>query len=200
MNTIVKTEKECTYKNHRMERTASKKHDESNTDMLLVKKFNNVEVTVYGCSEDPLFITDDIVTLLGINYSNLSDDNNGKILINTYELYELLSLSNEKVVIEFKKWIYETLKETRLQERSLTVDINKKSKTDEINMVHHYLNNNYDEIEKKGCVYIISTDKSGIYKCGRTKVLRIEELRNFKLVVLIQLIFCLNIKQGMKYY
>jgi hypothetical protein len=28
--------------------------------------------------------------------------------------------------------------------------------------VHHYLNNNYDEIEKKGCVYIISTDKYGI--------------------------------------
>jgi prophage antirepressor-like protein len=90
-----------------MERT------ESNTDVLLVKKFNNVEMIVYGCSEDPLFITDDIVTLLGINYSNLSDDN-GKNLINTYELYELLSLSNDKTVIEFKKWIYETLKETRL--------------------------------------------------------------------------------------
>ena len=86
-----------------MEESEIQIHSKSNTDVLLVKKFNNVEVIVYGCSEDPLFITDDIVTLLGINDSNL----NGNNMITTYELYELLSLSNEKTVIEFKKWIYD---------------------------------------------------------------------------------------------
>ena len=131
-----------------MEESEIQIHSKSNTDVLLVKKFNNVEVIVYGCSEDPLFITDDIVTLLGINDSNL----NGNNMITTYELYELLSLSNEKTVIEFKKWIYETLKETRLNERLLLVDqLNNNSKKDKGNMeVSNYLNNNYDEIEKKG--------------------------------------------------
>ena len=66
---------------------------------------------------------------------------------------------------------FKNLKETRLNERLLLVDqLNNNSKKDKGNMdVSNYLNSNYDEIEKKGCVYIISTDKKGIYKCGRTK-------------------------------
>ena len=101
-------------------------------------------------------------------------------------LYKLLFKSRKKIAEEFQDWVCEVIKEIRLHGQ-YNLQEQLKLKEEESNMhkealrikeeeyeakeleLIKYKSRTYEEIEKTKYVYILSTDKSGIYKCGRTR-------------------------------
>lgn len=101
------------------------------TDNLLVREFNDLDIIIYGTYENPLFKAKDIGDLLDIKkirktLNNIDDED--KILkvapsggglqeqyfITENGLYELIFISKVPLAKHFKKWVKNVLKEIRL--------------------------------------------------------------------------------------
>ena len=99
---------------------------------LLVKQFQDLNINIYGTYEDPLFKAKDIGDLLGIDQirktiQNLDDDDKilqpGNSITGLKEqyfltengLYEVLFTSRKEIAKQFKKWVYQVIKEIRLK-------------------------------------------------------------------------------------
>jgi prophage antirepressor-like protein len=165
----------------------------TNSDNLLIKQFNGLNIQVYGTYEEPLFKAKDIGDLLGIknirdtltsldeqckikvNVGNTDVGNNSDTWFLTEDgLYELLFISRKPIAKQFKVWIRNIIKEIRLKGK---YDLEEKLKQKELEYekqieetqreLHLYKQKTYEEIEKTGHVYIIRTD--GGYKVGKTK-------------------------------
>ena len=165
----------------------------TNSDNLLIKQFNGLNIQVYGTYEEPLFKAKDIGDLLGIknirdtltsldeqckikvNVGNTDVGNNSDTWFLTEDgLYELLFISRKSIAKQFKVWIRNIIKQNRLKGK---YDLEEKLKQKELEYekqieetqreLHLYKQKTYEEIEKTGHVYIIRTD--GGYKVGKTK-------------------------------
>jgi prophage antirepressor-like protein len=162
-----------------------------NSDNLLIKHFNGLNIQVYGTYEEPLFKAKDIGDLLDIKKIRTTLDNldeSCKVLKDAHTmgglqqqlfltedgLYELLFISRKPIAKQFKVWIRNIIKEIRLKGK---YDLEEKLKQKELEYekqieetqreLHLYKQKTYEEIEKTGHVYIIKTD--GGYKVGKTK-------------------------------
>jgi prophage antirepressor-like protein/uncharacterized protein YnzC (UPF0291/DUF896 family) len=164
--------------------------EDVNENSLLVKQFKNLDIKIYGSHEEPLFKAKDIGDLLGIKdiKSSIRDfdenmsviysihDTNGvkqeMIMLTEFGLYEVLFTSRKAIANEFKKWVCEIIKEIRLHAKynlQEQLKINEEQLRVKEEELIKYKSRTYEEIQKTKCVYILSTDKLGIYKCGRTK-------------------------------
>lgn len=169
----------------------------NNETSLLIKRFNDFNITIYGTYEDPLFKAKDIGELLGIKKITKtieSLDNECKVLkvspsrgglqeqwfLTEAGLYEVLFISRKPVAKQFKIWVRNIIKEIRLKGR---YDLEEKLKKAEIEYQQQLQNTSkqlqekekelvkykklYEEIDKKQHVYVIQTD--GGIKVGKTK-------------------------------
>ena len=159
----------------------------TNSDNLLIKQFNELDITIYGTYEEPLFKAKDIGNLLEMsnirevikNFNNkqrcvsLTDTAFGKkeiTFLTEQGLYKVLMRSRKKIAEQFQDWVCEVVEEIRkngkyelekkLEERNKQIEETQRE-------LHLYKQKTYEEIEKTGHVYIIRTD--GGYKVGKTK-------------------------------
>ena len=163
--------------------------DNINSDNLLIKQFNGLNIQVYGTYEEPLFKAKDIGDLLGIK--NIKDTINGmddqckilkkapvgntdrcleQLFLTEDGLYELLFISRKPIAKQFKVWVRNIIKEIRLKGKyDLEKKLEERNKQIEetAKELDLYKKKTYEEIEKTGHVYIIQTD--GGYKVGKTK-------------------------------
>lgn len=168
--------------------------DESN---LLVKQFKNLNITIYGTYEEPLFKAKDIGELLDIK--NIRDTINEfdeqlikapvgntdrcveQIFLTEDGLYEVIFTSRKQIAKDFKKWVRSVIKEIRLKgkydlEEQLKIK-DQESKQKELDYqlqlklkdqeLQLLKEKTYEEIDKPGHVYILKCD--GGYKVGKTK-------------------------------
>ena len=157
---------------------------------LLVKQFQDLNINIYGTYEEPLFKAKDIGDLLGIqnirqNIKDLDKDDVCTIytidslgrqqetnMLTENGLYEVLFTSRKEVAKQFKKWVKDVIKEIRkkgkydLEEKLLQNQQQLLLKEQELK---YYKELTYEEVEKTGYNYILSTDKPGIYKEGLAK-------------------------------
>ena len=164
----------------------------TNSDNLLIKQFNGLNIQVYGTYEEPLFKAKDIGDLLDIKKIRTTLDNldeSCKVLKDAHTmgglqqqlfltedgLYELLFISRKPIAKQFKVWIRNIIKEIRLKGK---YDLEEKLKQKELEYekqieetqreLYLYKQKTYEEIEKTGHVYIIKTD--GGYKVGKKDI------------------------------
>lgn len=124
--------------------------------VLFISNFENSTIKIYGTHEEPLIQRIDIVNLL-----KLTDESENQIFFTENELYDLYFQSQNNIIKKFIMWLKNVIKD------DLKKQLNEKEKE-----LYEYKELKYDEVEKSGCIYVITTDKPGIYKCGRTKVLK----------------------------
>lgn len=156
---------------------------------LITKQFQDLNIQVYGTHDEPLFRAKDIGELLGIDQirktiQSLDDDDKiiqpgnsttgfkEQYFLTENGLYEVLFISRKPIAKSFKKWVKEVIKEIRLKGK---YDIEEQLRQHQqmIEQVQSELNrykqSDYEQVEYTGFVYVISTDKAGVYKIGRTK-------------------------------
>jgi prophage antirepressor-like protein len=172
--------------------------DNTNSDNLLVKQFNGLNIQVYGTYEEPLFKAKDIGDLLGIknirdtltsldeqckikvNVGNTDVGNNSDTWFLTEDgLYEVLFISRKPIAKQFKVWIRNIIKEIRLKGKyDLEEKLKEHQQLLQVKELEHqqtqqelvkYKEKTYEAIEKTGHVYVIKTDAQGAYKVGKTK-------------------------------
>lgn len=98
---------------------------------LLVMKFNDLDITIYGTHEDPLFKAKDIGVLLDmkdINSTIRDFDEDHKCMhsmhtlggikfttfLTEFGLYKVLMISRKPVAKSFQRWVFSAIKEIRL--------------------------------------------------------------------------------------
>jgi prophage antirepressor-like protein len=163
--------------------------DNTNSDNLLIKQFNDLDITIYGTCEEPLFKAKDIGDLLEIknirdtikNFNNkqrcvvLTDTAFGKkeiTFLTEQGLYKVLMRSRKKIAEQFQDWVCEVVEEIRKKGK---YDLEEKLKEHQQLLqvtqqeLVKYKEKTYEEIEKTGHIYVIKTDAQGSYKVGKTK-------------------------------
>jgi len=170
--------------------------DNTNSDNLLVKQFNGLNIQVYGTYEEPLFKAKDIGELLGIKdvLSTVKDfDNDEKgvgyyptpggrqqmMMLKEQGLYKILMISRKPIAKQFQKWVFNIIKEIRLKGKyDLEEKLKEHQQLLQVKELEHqqtqqelvkYKEKTYEAIEKTGHVYVIKTDAQGAYKVGKTK-------------------------------
>ena len=162
----------------------------TNSDNLLIKQFNGLNIQVYGTYEEPLFKAKDIGDLLGIKdiRTTLRDfdkdewhtmpvtDSLGRQqetnMLKEQGLYKILMISRKPIAKQFQKWVFNIIKEIRLKGK---YDLEEKLKEHQQLLqvtqqeLVRYKEKTYEEIEKTGHIYVIKTDAQGSYKVGKTK-------------------------------
>ena len=163
---------------------------------LLVKQFQDLNINIYGTYEDPLFKAKDIGDLLGIKeikstIRDFDSDEKGVHTMHTLGgqqeitmlteqgLYKVLMTSRKEVAKQFQKWVYQVIKEIRkkgkyqLEEKLLQNQqqllLKEQKLIQKEQELKYYKELTYEEVEKTGYNYILSTDKPGIYKEGLAK-------------------------------
>ena len=164
--------------------------DNTNSNNLLIKQFNGLNIQVYGTYEEPLFKAKDIGDLLGIKdiRTTLRDfdkdewhtmpvtDSLGRQqetnMLKEQGLYKILMISRKPIAKQFQKWVFNIIKEIRLKGK---YDLEEKLKEHQQLLqvtqqeLVRYKEKTYEEIEKTGHIYVIKTDAQGSYKVGKTK-------------------------------
>ncbi len=119
---------------------------------LTIKKYGDVDIHIYNTYDHPLFLLDDMKLLFeNINLDGFRiEDFDTEIFQDTSLLTEtgvrefLYKVPKHAVVSDIRKWFYNTVK-------------------------HLNVDRAYYEVDKPFFIYVMSTDKLGVYKCGRTK-------------------------------
>jgi prophage antirepressor-like protein len=157
---------------------------------LIIKEFENFNINIYGTYENPLFKAKEIGELLDIKnirdtVKNFNDKQKGVVLTDTpggqqevimlteQGLYKLLMRSRKPIAEDFQDKVCEIIEEIRKTGKyELEKQIEEKDKLidEQKNKLLEYKQLKYEEVEKRGHVYILSTDKYGVYKCGKTRV------------------------------
>ena len=171
--------------------------DNTNSDNLLIKQFNGLNIQVYGTYEEPLFKAKDIGDLLGIKdiRTTLRDfdkdewhtmpvtDSLGRQqetnMLKEQGLYKILMISRKPIAKQFQKWVFNIIKEIRLKGKyDLEEKLKEHQQLLQVKELEHqqtqqelvrYKEKTYEEIEKTGHIYVIKTDAQGSYKVGKTK-------------------------------
>ena len=156
---------------------------------LLVKQFQDLNINIYGTYEDPLFKAKDIGELLEMSniretiktfndkqkVVSLTDTLGGKqktTMLTEQGLYKVLMKSRKKIAEEFQDWVCEVIEEIRKKGK---YDLEEKLKLKDQALIEkdqelkYYKELTYEEVEKIGHNYILSTDKPGVYKEGLAK-------------------------------
>ena len=168
--------------------------DNINSDNLLVKQFNGLNIQVYGTYDEPLFKAKDIGNLLEMsnirevikNFNNkqrcvsLTDTAFGKkeiTFLTEQGLYKVLMRSRKKIAEQFQDWVCEVVEEIRKKGKyDLEEKLKEHQQLLQIKELEHqrtqqelvkYKEKTYEEIEKTGHIYVIKTD--GGTKVGKTK-------------------------------
>ena len=166
----------------------------TNSDNLLIKQFNELDITIYGTYEEPLFKAKDIGNLLEMsnirevikNFNNkqrcvsLTDTAFGKkeiTFLTEQGLYKVLMRSRKKIAEQFQDWVCEVVEEIRKKGKyDLEEKLKEHQQLLQIKELEHqrtqqelvkYKEKTYEEIEKTGHIYVIKTD--GGTKVGKTK-------------------------------
>jgi prophage antirepressor-like protein len=102
-------------------------------DNLLIKQFNDLDITIYGTYEEPLFKAKDIGDLLGIKdiKSTLRDFDKDEVhsmhlidslgreqetnMLKEQGLYKILMISRKPIAKQFQKWVFDIIKQIRLK-------------------------------------------------------------------------------------
>ena len=163
----------------------------TNSNNLLIKQFNGLNIQVYGTYDEPLFKAKDIGDLLGMsnirevikNFNNkqrcdvsLTDAigrEQNTTFLTEQGLYKVLMRSRKKIAEQFQDWVCEVVEEIRkngkyeLEENKRQLEERNKQIEETARELDLYKQKTYEEIQKTGHVYIIRTD--GGYKVGKTK-------------------------------
>ena len=102
--------------------------DNTNSDNLLIKQFNDLNITIYGTYEEPLFKAKDIgiekirktIENLDASCKVLKDAPTGGGLQEQWfltedGLYEVLFISRKPIAKQFRVWVRNIIKEIRLK-------------------------------------------------------------------------------------
>jgi len=98
---------------------------------LIIKKFDNLDINIYGTNEKPLFKANDIGELLGLvrirkTIEDFNDDckvktsattsggNRNQIFLTEKGLYKILFISRKPIAEKFQNWVFEVIKEIRI--------------------------------------------------------------------------------------
>ncbi len=154
--------------------------DNTSSDNLIIKKFEDLDITVYGTFDNPLFKANDIGDLLGIKHirdtiSKLDDD--CKVLkaadsigglqeqwfLTEDGLYEILFISRKPIAKQFKVWVRNIIKEIR-KTGKYEVQKNIENITKSNMLIEQFSNKSVNYI---GIVKEINIDES-IVKYGET--------------------------------
>ena len=168
--------------------------DNTNSDNLLIKQFNDLDITIYGTCEEPLFKAKDIGDLLEMsnirevikNFNerqkvvSLTDTLGGQqntTFLTEQGLYKVLMRSRKKIAEQFQDWVCEVVEEIRKKGKyDLEEKLKEHQQLLQIKELEHqrtrqelikYKEKTYEEIEKTGHIYVIKTD--GGTKVGKTK-------------------------------
>jgi prophage antirepressor-like protein len=105
----------------------------NNDTSLLVEKFNDLNINIYGTYEEPLFKAKDIGDLLGIKdirttLREFDEDewhtmplidslgrNQETNMLKEQGLYKILMISRKPIAKQFQKWVFNVIKEIRLK-------------------------------------------------------------------------------------
>jgi prophage antirepressor-like protein len=172
-------------------RSPRRAQQDSTQGSLVVKQFNSLDIPIYGTYEEPLFKAKAIGDLLDIRdiKSTLRDFDKDEVhtvplkdslgrnqetnMLTEQGLYKILMISRKPMAKQFQKWVFSVIKEIRLTGKydHLEQQLNEKNLLLEQKEaeLRKYKEITYEEVEKNGHLYILSTDKQGIYKCGRSK-------------------------------
>ncbi len=161
-----------------------------NSNNLLIKQFNDLNINIYGTYEEPLFKAKDIGDLLDIKdiKSTIRDFDKDEVhsmhltdslgrqqetnMLKEQGLYKILMISRKPIAKQFQKWVFNIIKEIRLKGK---YDLEEKLKEHQQLLqvtqqeLVKYKEKTYEEIEKTGHIYVIKTDAQGSYKVGKTK-------------------------------
>jgi len=179
--------------------------DNINSDNLLIKQFNGLNIQVYGTYDEPLFKAKDIGDLLGMsnirevikNFNNkqrcdvsLTDAigrEQNTTFLTEQGLYKVLMRSRKKIAEQFQDWVCEVVEEIRkngkyeLEENKRQLEERNKQIEETARELDLYKQKTYEEIQKTGHVYIIRTD--GGYKVGKTKDINVKYLKKHRSVI-----------------
>lgn len=168
--------------------------DNTNSDNLLIKQFNDLNITIYGTCEEPLFKAKDIGDLLEMsnirevikNFNerqkvvSLTDTLGGQqntTFLTEQGLYKVLMRSRKKIAEQFQDWVCEVVEEIRkkgkydleekLKEHQQLLQVKELEHQQTQQELVKYKEKTYEAIEKTGHIYVIKTD--GGTKVGKTK-------------------------------
>jgi prophage antirepressor-like protein len=177
----------------------------TNSNNLLIKQFNGLNIQVYGTYDEPLFKAKDIGDLLGMsnirevikNFNNkqrcdvsLTDAigrEQNTTFLTEQGLYKVLMRSRKKIAEQFQDWVCEVVEEIRkngkyeLEENKRQLEERNKQIEETARELDLYKQKTYEEIQKTGHVYIIRTD--GGYKVGKTKDINVKYLKKHRSVI-----------------
>ncbi|MDD4938248.1 MAG: BRO family protein [Candidatus Shapirobacteria bacterium] len=151
-----------------------------NSDNLIIKKFEDLDITVYGTFDNPLFKANDIGDLLGIkNIRDTIKDYNGKqkgvvltdtlgglqetTMLTEQGLYKVLMKSRKPIAEKFQDWVCQVIEEIR-KTGKYEVQKNIENVTKSNMLIEQFSNKSINYI---GMVKEINADES-IVKYGET--------------------------------
>lgn len=164
--------------------------DNTNSDNLLIKQFKDLDITIYGTYEEPLFKAKDIGQLLemsnireviknfnerqrcDVSLTDAIGREQNTTFLTEQGLYKVLMRSRKKIAEQFQDWVCEVVEEIRKKGK---YDLEEKLKEHQQLLqvtqqeLVKYKEKTYEEIEKTGHIYVIKTDAQGSYKVGKTK-------------------------------
>jgi prophage antirepressor-like protein len=178
--------------------TKTQEQTSIDSESLLIKQFNGLDIQVYGTYEEPLFKAKDIGKLLEMsniretikNFNNkqkvvsLTDTLGGEqetTFLTEQGLYKVLMRSRKKIAEQFQDWVCEVVEEIR---RKGKYDLEEKLKEQERLLeekdreLTYFKEKTYEEIEKTGHIYVIQTD--GGTKVGKTKDTVIKRIKGLQ--------------------
>lgn len=150
------------------------------TEWMLTKVFEGKVIHLAGQIDDPLFNADEVYNVLQIrstqrketwlNYEKTSQSVHFERWISEKHVHSLIHNSRKKVALEFQGWVIDVLNQVRKEHQGKIEKELKSLQLENRQLVNSKTDNpSYKEIEKTGIVYILTTDKQGVYKCGRSK-------------------------------
>ena len=126
-------------------------------------KLSNIRVSIQNYDEDEK----------GVRKAYTIQGEQDTIYLSSQGVYRLLYNSKKDIAKKFRKWAGNILDDIIFNESiELKKQLHEKQELldkKELELIRYKeYSLTYEEVEKNGHIYIISTDKLGIYKCGRT--------------------------------
>jgi prophage antirepressor-like protein len=148
------------------------------TNQILVEQFKHFNIEIYGTFEEPLFKAKDIGNLLEIKdirttLKNFDKDEGhtmpvtdslGRLqetnMLTEQGLYRMLMISRKPIAKEFQKWVFNIIKQIRLNSN--------KQLENKIKELEFHKIPSYEELPLDETVYCHSTDIENVFKIGKS--------------------------------
>lgn len=159
---------------------------------LIVSQFKNLQVTIYGTHDEPLFKAKDIGKLLELTnireviksfnakqkVVSSTDTPGGKqqtAFLTEQGLYKVLMRSRKKIAEQFQDWVCEVVEQIRRKGKyDLQEKLQEKEKMIEQfqSELDKYKQTDYEQVHTTGYVYVMTTDRPNVFKIGTSKNVR----------------------------